>query len=342
MNTKITFEEDSTALMSEIADLYYNQGLTQQEIARRYDCNRFKIAKMIQTAREEGIVEITIHKPSKRHRLLEQALMETFQLSNAIVLDTRDLSRAEAMNVIGKTSALYLEHLLVPGSTIGVTWGKTIRSVVSAMDQKTQNPVNAVQLCGCFRHINSSDGSRSITHTIAMKFNGEYFYLNLPIYINDEQARNAMLREPLVESTLSATRKMDVVLTGVGSRSSIPFNNPVLKPYITEADWKEEPNCLGSIYGHVIDQDGRIANISLNRKVVAASLQDILTTPHKVAVATGRHKVGILIACMKNRYFNELITDRATAEQILSSVGSPSVQKDEADDPATDHESQES
>lgn len=320
MNTKITFEEDSTALMSEIADLYYNQGMTQQEIARRYDCNRFKIAKMIQSAREEGIVEITIHKPSKRHMLLEQTLMETFQLSNAIVLDTRDLSRAEAMSVIGKTGAQYLEHLLTPGSTIGVTWGKTIRSVVSALDQKTQNPVNAVQLCGCFRHLNSSDGSRSIAHTIAMKFNGEYFYMNLPIYINDEQARNAMLREPLVESTLNATRKMDVVLTGVGSKSSLPFNNPVLKPYITEEDWTEETNCIGSIYGHVIDQDGRIANISLNRKIVAASLQDVLTTPHKIAVATGRHKVGILIACMQNRYINELITDRATAEQILARV----------------------
>lgn len=321
MNTKISFEEDSTALMSEIADLYYNQGMTQQEIARRYDCNRFKIAKMIQSAREEGIVEITIHKPSKRHMLLEQALMETFQLSNAIVLDTRDLSRAEAMSVIGKTSAKYLEHLLTPNSTIGVTWGKTIRSVVSALDQKTQNPVNAVQLCGCFRHLNSSDGSRSITHTIAMKFNGEYFYMNLPIYINDEQARNAMLREPLVENTLNSTRKMDVVLTGVGSKSSLPFNNPVLKPYITEEDWKEAENCLGSIYGHVLDQDGRIANISLNRKIVAASLQDILITPHKIAVATGRHKVGILIACMQNRYINELITDRATAEQILARIG---------------------
>lgn len=265
-------------------------------------------------------MEITIHKPSKRHKLLEQDLMETFQLSNAIVLDTRDLSRAEAMSVIGKTSAKYLEQLLTPGATIGVTWGKTIRSVVSALDQKTQNPVNAVQLCGCFRHLNSSDGSRSITHTIAMRFNGEYFYMNLPIYINDEQARNAMLREPLVESTLNATRKMDVVLTGVGSRSSLPFNNPVLQPYITETDRKEEANCLGSIYGHVLDRDGRIANISLNHKIVAASLQDILTTPHKIAVATGRHKVDILIACMQNRYINELITDRATAEQILSAV----------------------
>ncbi|WP_432629120.1 sugar-binding transcriptional regulator [Brotaphodocola sp.] len=322
MNTKITFDETSAALMSEIADLYYNQGMTQQEIARQYDCNRFKIAKMIQNARDEGIVEITIHKPNKRHSALEQALTETFQLSKAIVLDTRDLSRAEALSEIGKTGAMYLEQILSPSATIGVTWGKTIRSVATALDPKTQNPINVVQLCGCFRHINSSDGSRNITHTLAMKFNGEYFYMNIPIYINDEQARNAMLREPLIEHTLNVSRKMDAVLTGIGSRSSLPFNNPVLKSYIAEEDWNEEPNCIGSIYGYVLDRDGRIANISLNRKIVATSLQDILTTPHKLAIATGRHKVDIIIACMKNRYINELITDRATAEQILSTANS--------------------
>lgn len=320
MNPKNTFEEDATTLMAEIADLYYNHGMTQQEIAHQYNCNRFKVAKLIQNAREEGIVEITIHKSNKRHTILEHTLMETFQLSKAIVLDTRDLSRTEALSEIGRTSALYLEQILTPNATIGVTWGKTIRSVVSSLEPKTQTPINAVQLCGCFRHINSSDGSRSIAHTIALKFNGEYFYMNIPIYINDEQARNSMLREPLIEETLNATRKLDVVLTGIGSRSSLPFNNPVLKPYIAPQDWDAEEHCLGSIYGYVLDEEGRIANISLNRKIVAASIQDILTTPHKIAVATGRHKVNVMIACMKNRYINELITDRATAEQILENI----------------------
>lgn len=320
MIIKNTFDETSTSLMSEIADLYYNQGMTQQEIARLYDCNRFKIAKMIQNAREEGIVEITIHKPDTRHPFLEQSLKDTFQLSNALVLDTRDFSRAEALSMIGKSSALYLEQLLTPGSTIGVTWGKTICSVVSALEPKTQNPVHAVQLCGTFRHLNSADSSRSIAHAIAVKMNGDYFYLDLPLYINDEHARNTLLREPMIENTLSHTRKMDVVLTGVGSRSSLPFSNPVLKPYLSETDLKEANNCIGSIYGQVIDQEGRIANVSLNRKLVSASLQDILTTPHKIAVAAGRHKVDILIACMKQHYFNELITDRATAEQLLAAI----------------------
>lgn len=318
MNSKNTFDEDSAALLAEVAELYYNQGMTQQEIAGRFDCNRFKIAKMIQSARDEGIVEITVHKPNKRHRQLEQALIEEFQLSTAIVLDIRDLSRAESMPALGKAAAMYLEQLLTPGSTIGVTWGKSIRCVVSAMEQKTQNPVNALQLCGCFHHLNTSDGSRSITHDIAIKMNGEYFYLNLPFYINDENARNAMLREPLIESTLKLSRKMQVVLTGVGSRSSLPFNNPVLKPYISEADQQKAPDCIGSIYGRVIDKDGRIADLGINEKLVSAALQDILTTPHKLAVAAGRHKTDILIACMKKHYINELITDRSTAEQILS------------------------
>ena len=320
MNTRTGFDENSAALMAEIADLYYNQGLTQQEIAGRFDCNRFKIAKMIQSARDEGIVEITVHKPNNRHRQLEQTLMDKFSLRQAIVLDVRDLSRAESMPTLGKAAAVYLETLLTPGSTIGVTWGKSVRSVVAALEQKSQNPVNALQLCGCFHHLNTADGSRSITHDIAVKLNGEHFCLNLPMYINDAHARSAMLREPLIESTLKRSRTMQVVLTGIGSTSSLPFGNPVLKPYIDETDLKKEADCIGSIYGRVIDKDGQIADLGLNQKLVSANLQDILAAPHRLAVAAGRHKTDILIACMKQHYLNELITDRTTAEQILSAV----------------------
>lgn len=314
-------DESSSALLAEIADLYYNQGMTQQEIARQYGCNRFKVAKLLQAARDEGIVEINIHRPNRRHAALEQMLTEKFHLSKAIVLDTKDMSRTEAQNEIGRISAAYLDQLLMPNMIMGVTWGKSIRSTVAAMEQKTQNPITAVQLCGCFRHLNSSDGSRNIARTIAQKTNGQCFFMNIPVYINDPAARIAMIKEPIIEDTLSYTHKMDLVLTGIGSLSSLPFNNTVLKDYISDADRAKQSDCIGSIYGYVLNQKGEIADLELNRKLIAASLPDIMATPHRLAVATGRHKVQAIVLCMQNRFINELVTDRATAEHIMEYLG---------------------
>lgn len=318
MNSEVSIEDARASEIAEVCELYYNEGLTQQEIARRIGSNRFRVAKLLQYAREEGIVEIKIHQPNKRSYSLEGELKAALPLDTAIVLDTKELSDAEAAGELGKYGADYLKSLLKKGSTIGVTWGKSIRSIVSELDTVSNSPLNSVQLCGCFRHTNRSVSSRELAHQIALRYNGQSYDMNVPIYINDDYARKVICREPQIMETLSVSKKMNIVLTGIGSVSSLPMTNPVLKSYLSDADIRHMDRFIGSIYGRVLDSAGQIAGTDLNKKLIAASMQDILTTPHRIAIARGRHKIRAIQACIQNRYINELITDRITAEQLIA------------------------
>lgn len=307
--------------MAEIADLYYNQGKTQQEIAKQFGSNRFRIAKLLSEARRESIVEIKINRKSDRSAVLEKALTDAYPLNRAIVVDTGHSSYAEAVRQIGGAGAQYLASLFTPGATVGVTWGKTIQGVVTHMNDVIRTPLTVVQIAGCFRHLNSGSGSRELVRTIAQKYGGSsYYYMNIPIYINDPDARKAMMREPNIAESLAKTKHMDVLLTGIGGKSSLPQANPVLRPYISQEDQKLIPRCLGSIYGYVIDRDGSIADIDLNKKIMAAGLPDILTTPHRIVAGRGRHKVEVLDKALRNRLYNELITDAETAKHMLEIV----------------------
>ena len=49
---KLSKKERYDAL-TEMADLYYNQGKTQVEIAEHFETTRFKVAKLLQDARAE-------------------------------------------------------------------------------------------------------------------------------------------------------------------------------------------------------------------------------------------------------------------------------------------------
>ena len=44
-------------VLTEIANLYYNEGLTQSEIAKKFDTTRFKVAKLLQDARTASFAE---------------------------------------------------------------------------------------------------------------------------------------------------------------------------------------------------------------------------------------------------------------------------------------------
>ena len=55
-------------LLLKVAQLYYEQGLTQNEIAKKLFISRSNISRLLTQAREAGIVEIKVHYPFERKR----------------------------------------------------------------------------------------------------------------------------------------------------------------------------------------------------------------------------------------------------------------------------------
>lgn len=141
--------------------------------------------------------------------------------------------------------------------------------------------------------------------------------MTAPIYVSNSELRSALLNEPAIQQTLHYTKHMDVILSGIGGASSLPLINPSFRPYLTERDQQAADSCIGSLYGYVLNKEGKIADIDLNQKVISAERSDILSTPHRIVVARGRHKIEVLTKALENRLFNELITDMNTAIYML-------------------------
>ena len=304
-------------LLTDIADLYYNQGFTQSEIAKEFETTRFKIAKLLQEARSEGAVEIHINYSDQTDRTLERRLEEKFSLNKAIVVNSQFTPYGEIMQKLGKAGASYLDQIIQKNCRIGITWGKTIYNVINQLENPSRNQAEIIQLTGSFLTPHSGTGARGLVRKVASIYPGTHHYMDAPLYMSSEDLRNQMLEEPLLKSTLSATNTIDIILTGVGSLSSLPLTNSLFTPYVSESDKTKVDDCIGSIYGYVLDKNGEIADLDLNKKVIATPLTNILKTPHRLVVAIGRHKTNVLYHVLRNRLANELLTDSETATTLL-------------------------
>lgn len=304
-------------MLAEMADLYYNQGKTQSEIAKHFETNRFRVAKLLQDARNEQIVEIHINYSNECNSVLESELKKKLSLQKAIVVNSQYTTYVDSLTQMGKVGAAYLTKVLKSGDVAGVTWGKTVYSVISQLSTVVGNPVKVVQLTGNSRMKNPSIDTRELVRQMAAAFYGEYYYLDMPIYVKNEAVRNGLLAEPLIRETLDMAKDMDLIISGIGGKSSLPLKNPLLRPYLTKRDEEAAESCIGSLYGFVLDKNGRVADIDLNRKLVGASLEDMMKTPHRLVVAYGRHKTEILKKTAMNGLFNELLTDSETAIHLL-------------------------
>lgn len=313
---RLSSEERYNAL-TEIADLYYNQGKTQVEIADRFGITRFKVAKLIQDARSEHVVEININYSNERNEAIEQELKSAYSLGAAVVVNTEYSSYIDSMNKVGTVGADYLRRILTPNSVIGVTWGKSIHVVLSHLKQIPHNHVAAVQLTGFIQMPSTAYESRHLIRTVTAAYFGTPYFLNMPLYVNNPDLRQQMMTEPDILQTLYKAKEMSVVITGIGSRSSLPLSNPKFRPYLTNSDIQASDDCIGSIYGLVLDRNGKIADIALNSKLIAVPIDDILSVNHRVAAVVGRHKIEVTSKAMKNAYVNEIITNTETALRLL-------------------------
>jgi len=102
----------SREAMAEVARLYYVRELTQQQIAHRLGVSRFKVLRLLEQARAEGVVRFEIDEPVPVLDDLSRRLEERFGVTAVVV--ERDVARA---------AANLLPRLLHNDDVLGVAWG---------------------------------------------------------------------------------------------------------------------------------------------------------------------------------------------------------------------------
>src|SRR6266540_1140837 len=90
------------------ARLHFLRGMTKSEIADRLGVSRFKVARMLEQAREEGIVRVEVLEPVSVADELGAALEERFGLALAVVV------RGDDPDAPARAAARWLPELLGP------------------------------------------------------------------------------------------------------------------------------------------------------------------------------------------------------------------------------------
>ena len=101
---------DELRLMTRVARLYYEQGLRQTEIAESLNLSQSTVSRLLKRAEQEQIVRITVSVPLGVYTDLEEALIATHGLRDAVVADcVRDDDDESVQRDVGRAAAYYME-----------------------------------------------------------------------------------------------------------------------------------------------------------------------------------------------------------------------------------------
>ena len=313
-------ETQKLNFLAELSNMYYDLNMTQSEIANKFSTSRFKISKLLQEARDNNVVEITINKPHTRISELEDLLKNHFNLKHAIVLDNKSLPLEETLSSLAKLGAEYLDSIITENSIVGVLWGKTISNVVKRLKPKRKLPITVVQVMGAAAKDNPLIDAPELIRKFANSYGGKYKYLYAPLYIDNDYARKALMQEPVINDTLFYANKADIILTGIGTVDAVFASTLWSKYVLTEqnSNYSIASKAVGCAFARLYDSSGNEAVIDVNSKIVGIDLNTIHAANYVIGVAAGKFKAEAILGALRGHYINVLITDDDTASKILS------------------------
>jgi deoxyribonucleoside regulator len=311
-------DENHRELLAQVASMYYDQEMTQSVIGEDLGLSRVKVYRLLKQAREEQIVQITIHWPIKRDIDLEKALLQAFDLKEAMVLATNPENQPTALRRLGQLGARYLEQVLKDGMTMAVCVGCSTYEVIHAIRPGFRARIDVAQAMGSVPLADEAFDSVALARELAQKLGGQVLYLSSPLMADSPVAAEVLRSQSSINRTLSAARGADVALLGIGNLD--PAISGFVKAGSITADellGLAEDGAIGDIGGQVFTSNGELHPGDYNQRIIGLTLDELKHIPLTSAAAAGREKAGAIQGALRTGVIDILCTDDQAAREIL-------------------------
>jgi deoxyribonucleoside regulator len=311
-------ENEYISLLSEVAILYYENDMTQSEIAKRLLTSRSKVSRLLKEAREKKIVEITINEPWERLLAIEGEFLKRFPLTHIRIINTKGCTYEMSLKKLGELTAYYIDCKINKNTILGMSWGNTIYHTVQSLKSNKNIPLTVVQIMGAALKDKPEIDGIDLAKQFAKTYGGKYHYLYAPLFVQDKEMKEKLIRDPYISDTLSLAKKASIILTSVGSIDST-ISNTAWHSYINSYTQYslQASGAVGHIGGHFYDINGLKVDSILNDTIIGIDLEDFYNAPNVVCVAGSKEKAPAILGAVRGGYIKTLIIDDAAALRIL-------------------------
>ena len=307
---------DRATLLLAVAQRYWEQGRTQEDIGHELHLTRWKVGRLLDEAREVGIVQIRVVHPQARRTELEVALRARFGLQDAVVVPTPDGDRAGTAHV-ARAAAGYLRSRGSSLRTLGVSWGNTLQAIAAVLPPGWTSGIEVVQVNGSVSRSLRPTTAANVALSIAASGEGRATLLPLPAIVEHASTRDALYSERSVQQTLTLARSADALLFSLGALSAdsvLVQSGAVTAPELARL---RAAGACGDVLGHYLTADGTLADPDLESRTVGLTLDDLRAAGQAVAVASGAAKATVIAAALATGLCSVLVTDEDAARRAL-------------------------
>ena len=292
MDSNYNYEEE---LMIKIAWYYYIENLTQQEIAKILGINRIKILRLLDKAKENGLITFQIRNSNAKRFHMENTFKELFHLNDILIIPS--VPSSDSLNdSLAQAASMYINQRIKENSYINIA-------------QRSESPINVISLTGGVNYY--------LPNTESNVFNARLHLIPCPLILSSSFIMEELKKETAIQRISKMALISDFTVVGIGG---VDTNATIIKNSILTPDdyllFKKQ-GAVGDILSHFIDINGNLIDTDLEKRLMSPALTDIEKYNNVVGVAGGPHKIEAIYAVLTGKYLDVLITDENTATAVL-------------------------
>ena len=295
-----------------VAQRYYLDDWKQSDIAKELGVSRPLVSRMLQEARELGVVKIMVCPPvSQGEALVEQLRRSTSIRDGVLVEDGRD---DDATNQLLSQGAVQLLWQL-RSRRLGIGWGHLIGQLVTWLEEHPQLSSTVTDICPLVgnasipaRNYQSNENVRLIAQQLGAAPN----FIYLPALPDSLEEKQLLCSSEIYRQIQTQWDKMDTALVNIGNYPS----SPDFASLVRYGDLLQQEHTCGRLLVYYFNPQGKVIQ-SEQDFAIQIPLEQLKRCPNIIGVCSANTSVRALQGALKSGLFTHLV---ARADLVRSAL----------------------
>src|SRR6201984_570318 len=204
-------------LAPRVSRQFYLEGVSKVDIADQLGISRFRVARLLDSARESGMVRIEIGLPGgSLDAGLSAELCSAFGLKHAFVFNFPDEDEDALRHRLGEAAGQALMDLITPGDVLGMSWSRTLSGLTASLTQLPPCPI--VQLTGAVPPPRGRD-LLDLVRGVARGGGGAAPVFFGPLMVDDAATATAIRRQGDIAEAFALLPSVTIAVVSIGAWS---------------------------------------------------------------------------------------------------------------------------
>lgn len=296
-----------------VAKLYYEENLTQAEVAVRVGVSRPLVSKILSEARECGIVHIEVRNVVSGNGKLLQKLVNKFNIVGGLVVPNAKTAATQRNNLY-EQAAHYLVEEGASQKNVGMGWGPAVNELMWTLSRQVVPSVNG-NIFPLIGEANIANKGYQINEIVAMLANytgRKARFLYAPAFPDNIEERKLYIQSSSFQDLNKLWNQIDTAMVSVYDYPTVLDENTVMR----FGEELKTGKAVGNLLSYFYDVEGNIIQ-GKNDCAIHIPL-DKLCKSKKVICFVDKATPQAVHGALKTGLLTHIILTEQMAEQVLA------------------------